>query len=356
MRVLHVIHRWETGGVQRHVLDLAYELRRLGVESWIAASGVAPENTAGFPHVELPLYGRRGAKSAGGFLRSVRLLRETLMREGVEILHLHSRYATLIGAYAARRLRVRRVYTAHSMFTNLGFLPWYPRDVICPGFAVSAAFSANVRNPERYRLHLIPHGVAIPSENPFAHRTPVAPPVFLFLGRHTEMKGGRTLIEAADLLRKRCPVPFRARFVGDGPERARWRKEAERRTLARIVTFHEPTSDPLSEYRSAYALVLPSLGLDALPLTLLEAMACACPVIVSDIPSLVDVIRDGENGLVFRAGDPLSLAGKMEGILIDAGKAERMAQNAFSDVRARHDLRTMANRTLDVYRAVLTAL
>ena len=59
-------------------------------------------------------------------------------------------------------------------------------------------------------------------------------------------------------------------------------------------------------------LVVPSLWWENSPLTIHEAFMAGLPVIGSDIGGMAEFVRDGENGLLFRVGDPADLAEKIE--------------------------------------------
>lgn len=67
------------------------------------------------------------------------------------------------------------------------------------------------------------------------------------------------------------------------------------------------------------------------PIKVFEYMAMAKPVIVSDIGGMRELVADGDNGLHFRAGDPVDLAAKIEAIHDDPDFAARLSRNARRD-------------------------
>jgi glycosyltransferase involved in cell wall biosynthesis len=67
-------------------------------------------------------------------------------------------------------------------------------------------------------------------------------------------------------------------------------------------------------------------------LKLFEYMAAGCAVVASDLPSTAEVIRHGENGLLFAPGDPDALANALRALL-DAGVRARLSERARSDVQ-----------------------
>ncbi|MFN3875775.1 MAG: glycosyltransferase family 4 protein, partial [Flavobacteriales bacterium] len=97
----------------------------------------------------------------------------------------------------------------------------------------------------------------------------------------------------------------RVRFVlaGDGPERARMEREG----LPPSVVLEGRVDDSRLEqlYAQCHALVLPT-RFEGMPTVVLEAMARARPVIVSDVGASAELVDEG-NGFLLPPGDPLAL-------------------------------------------------
>jgi glycosyltransferase involved in cell wall biosynthesis len=350
--VLHLVHRWEAGGVMRHILDLSGGLRAKGVRVRVAGWTAGGED-ADAALLALPLFAKDGKrKSAAGFFRSRDLLRRVLRDEQIDVLHMHSRYATPLGALAVRGLPVARVYTAHSAFRDLGLLPWYPKHIICPGEAVRAAFRESVRGAAQHTLHLVPHGVRMTDAVPPADEA-TGVPLFLFLGRFAPSKGGDVLIDALALLARKGNREWRAAFVGDGPEMDAWQLRVRAHGLHDIVRFEPWTPDPSPWLHDAAALVLPSESLEGLPMAMLEAMAAGCPVIASDLPSFVGEIINGNTGLLFQNKNTAQLAARLAFALEAPARMREMADTARAAVQRGHPMERMTEGTLAVYRQAL---
>ena len=128
--------------------------------------------------------------------------------------------------------------------------------------------------------------------------------------------GVENLIEALPVLIERFDA--RAVICGDGPERGSLEQRAARLGLGGRVEFKgrlgpEAIAD---ELRSADIYVSTSLS-DSTSVSLLEAMACGAPPVLTDIPANREWITDGENGLLVPPGDPRSLAAALGRILGD---------------------------------------
>lgn len=355
LRVLHLVNRWERGGVREHVRTLNSALRECGCDARVAA-WIAPQEDDRDEVFRLPLYSQAGGrKSPTGFLASIGLLRRFLLRERIAVLHLHSRYVTALGAFAIAGTAVARVYTAHSAFRDLGALPWYPRDIICPGHAVRDAFLDSVRGADRHRLHIVPHGVRLPGDDAVERPANMpADPCLLFLGRLAPGKGGDVFIDALAELRARGSDSWSALFVGDGPCLDEWRARAAARGVSDAVRFAGHRHHPHPYLAHARALVLPSTALEGLPMAMLEAMAAGCPVIASDLAPFSGTLENGATGLLFRNGDSSALAALLRDALTDARAMTAMAARARRTVAERHTVEQMTALTLDVYHAAMS--
>jgi D-inositol-3-phosphate glycosyltransferase len=85
----------------------------------------------------------------------------------------------------------------------------------------------------------------------------------------------------------------------------------------------------------------------------LMAMSLGKPVLVSDIPGMTDVVRDGETGFVFRSGNVQSLAARLDEIEPDRAGVRRVAANALAYVAAAHGWDRIGRMTMAAYAAAL---
>jgi len=98
--------------------------------------------------------------------------------------------------------------------------------------------------------------------------------------------------------------------------------------------------------------VLPSLA-EGLSNALLEAMMCALPVVVSEIPGNVDVIEHNRNGLLFSAGEPIALVQCLDALLKQPELRGRLGKAARKTVEERYSLDNIAEQTISLYRKLL---
>lgn len=177
------------------------------------------------------------------------------------------------------------------------------------------------------------------SEPPSASRTVV------YLGRLTEEKGIRTLLEAWP----RSPRSLRLVIVGSGPLEAEVRATAPERV---DVLGSLPADDVSSLLLEARALVLPSIWFEGQGLVALEAAAAGLPVLLSDLGAMAGLFAPAAEDLLFAAGDAVALGERLARLGDDRFVDEygRFTRQRFEE-RYTHDV---ARRTLEeTYRSVI---
>jgi glycosyltransferase involved in cell wall biosynthesis len=176
----------------------------------------------------------------------------------------------------------------------------------------------------------------------------------VFVGRLVEKKGVATLLEAFSRLHTDFPA-LKLAIVGDGPERNTLQALADKLGVARQVEFAgavENSQVPVW-YQSSRIAVIPSVvaadgDQEGLGLVAVEALGCGCATIVSDLPALGDVVTDGENGLVFRAGDAQDLAAKIRRIVSNNALYEQLVRNGNRSVAAKFDWQQVGRSYLEI--------
>jgi glycosyltransferase involved in cell wall biosynthesis len=142
----------------------------------------------------------------------------------------------------------------------------------------------------------------------------------LFVGELSGDKGVPTLLRAYESLgTKRPPLLLVGRRMPDTPTHLPDGAE---------MYPEWPHAHVMTAFRRCLFAVLPSICLDACPTTVLEAMASGRPVVATTTGGVVDMIVDGENGLLIPPGDEYQLAGAMARLLNDADLCARLAAGA----------------------------
>jgi glycosyltransferase involved in cell wall biosynthesis len=143
--------------------------------------------------------------------------------------------------------------------------------------------------------------------------------------------------------------------IGDGP--ARGEIEAAFASVAGKVRFRGAVHDTAllaAAYREADLFVWPAIG-EAYGMTLLEAQACACPVLAGREKGVEAVLRDGETGLLVPRRDAWAFAAALQGLIADPSRLGPMRRAAASFVRGERDIPQAAAILRDVLTPLLAA-
>jgi glycosyltransferase involved in cell wall biosynthesis len=142
----------------------------------------------------------------------------------------------------------------------------------------------------------------------------------LFVGELSRDKGVPTLLRAYESLGgKRPPLLLVGRRMPDTPTHL---------PDSAQMCAQWPHDHVMAAFRRCLFAVLPSICLDACPTTVLEAMASGRPVVATTTGGVVDMIMDGENGLLVPPGDESRLAETMARLLNDPDLRVRLAAGA----------------------------
>ncbi|MEE2690568.1 MAG: glycosyltransferase [Pseudomonadota bacterium] len=172
-----------------------------------------------------------------------------------------------------------------------------------------------------------------------------ADPVFVCVGRLSEQKGQLTLVEAAAMLKREGRV-FQIRLVGDGDMRGAIEAAARDSGVADriVITGWKTPREVRAEIERARAFVLPSYA-EGLPVSIMEAMSLAKPVISTYVAGIPELVLPGENGWLAPAADAEALACAMRAALDAApGALSAMGEAGKARVLARHDIETEAGK------------
>jgi len=161
-------------------------------------------------------------------------------------------------------------------------------------------------------------------------------PRILFLGRLEQRKGIETIAAAFPLLHAQQPGVTLTLVGRDTPNidgftsaRSYLQTAFAIAGCAAAVHFVENVElERLPALFEEHDIVWVPSVYDNYPLTCLEAMACAKPVVVSDVGGLPEIVQNGETGFLFPAGDADALA-RLTGQLCESPELRRhMGRNA----------------------------
>ena len=111
---------------------------------------------------------------------------------------------------------------------------------------------------------------------------------------------------------------------GDGPMMTQLREMLKQRGIDEMIRLHGwiSGSDKENLFKQCDAIVLPSY-IEGMPISILEGMARAMPVIASNVGGIPEIVTDGVNGFIFAPGDTHALASAINAYLSTDGLLAR---------------------------------
>jgi glycosyltransferase involved in cell wall biosynthesis len=180
---------------------------------------------------------------------------------------------------------------------------------------------------------------------------PGGPPVVMLASRMLWDKGVREFVDAAKDLKDKG---VQARFVlvgesdPDNPTAVSkdildaWQKEG-------AIEWWGHKENMPEVFSQAHVICLPSYR-EGLPMVLLEAASCGCPIIATDVPGCREIVRDGVNGLLVPPRDHIALAGALIALIENAQLREEMGRRGREIAVAEFSVEKVVSGTLPIYR------
>lgn len=387
MRILML--SWEyppkvIGGLARAVSDLSEALVEHGHEVFVATSDHPQSDPVEYlsgvriyrtnQHYPTPL----------GFLDTVLYMNyhliqravQILRTEAVQIVHAHDWLVAPAAKVLKHAFKIPLVATIHAtewgrsgglhndLQRHISDVEWWltyeAYRVICCSRYMHGELMRVFHLPED-KISVIPNGVnaarfkqAHPDLNSF--RSQWALPeerIVFFVGRHVYEKGVDVLLGAVPLVLAQMPY---TKFIiaGTGPMHEELKRRAQEMGIGHKVMFPGFIDDLTrnSLYQLADAAVFPS-RYEPFGIVALEAMAAGAPVVVSDVGGFREIVRHGETGLTFYAGQSKSLADNILILLKDRQQARLMRSLAYRELLVKYDWESIARQTVEVYNRAL---
>ena len=251
------------------------------------------------PHEAITFF--EGDGSFTGFFRT---LKTALSAREYDIIHVHAQHVGVFLLIAMllwyKRVLPNVVYTMHNSYQNfklrnklllIPIFATFPR-VVCCGQASLESLPSFLRLLAGRRLRAVPNGVNIDRvDHVISNQTQCADDgefSVASVGRLKAIKNPLAVLEAFD---KSADQTDRLTFIGDGElyEQILQKSKNLDRELQVELTRKIPREEVYTRLNKADIFISTSRG-EGLPIAVLEAMLCRCPVILSDIPPHREIV------------------------------------------------------------------
>lgn len=369
MKVLHVINTLSAGGAELHLLTLCRYLKIRGVDLAVACLREEVKGSrslrADFENENIRVIDLKGASRYN--LSFLARLLTLIKKETPHIIHTHLPRADIAGALA---LLVESspafLCSVHGIYCDRWFGPWaaplmraaYRKaDAI---IAISGAVKGWLHHDlgiSADKVNIIHYGIEPErftgcNTSEWENGQPNRRAVIGSIGRLEPGKGFDCLIRAMKIVHQQMPNATLMIAghdpLGFGKNLATLVSELGLNDQVRLVGFKSDVRAFLNGI-DVFALASRSEGFGQV---VIEAMAAAKPVVVSDIAPLTEIVKNGETGCLAKSGDPQSFANAIVSLLAHPEKAIEIGRHGQERVYSHFSARRMADETLRLYRSL----
>ncbi len=383
MKILHLT--WEyppriIGGISRHIFYLSQELADLGNEVYII--------TLDFPNTPLEehlnnvhIYRVKVEFPSYDFLTWVYAFNHffekkvAMLSQSYDIIHIHDWLVALAGISLKYFLKKPLLLTLHSIEKGrvgsisspvslvIDSIEWWAtyeaKKIITTTNFMKQEIISHFKVPDN-KIEIIFNGIKVEDFDINVDKIEVKRrlgfsencKIVLFIGRITEQKGIKYLIEAAPLVLKNNNN-VRFVIIGDGWQINEIKQRINDLNLgwAFRLTGHIDDHNLKQILKSSDVLVAPSIY-EPFGIVALEGMAAGIPVIVSDIGGFREIVENNVDGLRINPFNVHELASAILSIINNENFATYLVNNAKNKV-LKFSWKEVARKTLEVYKSVL---
>ncbi len=372
-KVAYILTPIEFGGAEKVSLEFFRNVNRekfdihpiLLVRPWEQETYFARELRGyGFAYDTVPV----GVKTNDGplrILRAIQRIYSLLKISSFDLVHTHGYFADICALPVAKMLGINSVSTCHGFIGNDRKLRFYnmldrlslrlSKGIITVSEDIMESLTTS--GIKKHRIKVIQNAISQPCEvtkvqtrrNKSSKSLSLDSSKFVigYIGRLSEEKGVKYLIEAASILRDKN-VDFKLIVVGDGPERAELENLVKERSLEEQVVFVGFQTDVATWLTTFDVFVLPSLT-EGTPMALLEAMSMGIPVIATAVGGVPKVLSDGKNGLLVSPHDFISLSERIQILQENSTLRERLSREGSNTIRTQYNITTWCRSIENCY-------
>lgn len=374
------------GAVEEHILKLSTELSRYCSVSIVDRFYENEKNVYRIDGIKIK---RIKARMMSAHPRINHILNEIIfarkLRDNLEIfmdadvIHAHNLYTGYYALKIAKKVGAKFIYTCHNGMWCADRVNFYEKAIvrkleskIMRESDISIAVSENLRrniiqkgNVPENKIVTIYNGVDTDFFNPDVDCKDIIQKydleeyfTIVFVGRIAPAKGLEYLIKALQELKDK---PIKALIVGpfkymfqEGNGRSSYGEMlvnmVKKYNLQDRVFFTDavPRSELPKYYVAGDVFVLPSIY-EAMPMVLVEAMACGKPLIGSRVGGIPEIIREGVNGLLFEPKNYKELAKKISMLMEDENLRKEVGKKSRKIVEEMFSWKKVAEKVFRIY-------
>ena len=357
LRILHTESSLGWGGQEIRVLTEARGVSRLGHEVLLAAPPeariFAEAARFGVEALALPI-ARKGP-------RGIAAVRGLLSRRPVDVVNTHSSTDSWLAALACATLAsapplVRTRHISAPVPRNFATRWLYGRAtarIVTTGERLREQVIAEAR-VDPARVVSIPTGIDLarfrPGDRDIARTALGLPRDVRIVGIVATLRSWKGHVHLLEAFAALARGDARLAIVGDGPQRDALERRAAELGIAANVTFAGNQADVVPWLQAVDLFCLPSYANEGVPQALMQAMACALPVVTTPVGSIEEIVTDGVEGVLVPPTDPARLRAALAALLDDEGRRRALGERGLARARERFGEARMVEGMVRVFR------
>ena len=388
-KIVHIITRLDKGGSAEITLQVASLLSREKYEVFLA-HGLSLESNMGVMEQEalawdLSIAEKKGLRvfSIPSLVRRLSLKNDLLALISIyrlikrikpHIVHTHTSKAGVLGRLAACLARVPIiVHTPHGHVFHSYYGYIITKIIVFVERALSLITDKITALTDRERDEHLEQGIASVEKYVIIHSgvmlqqimnmdidvetgkkkfdIPQNSNVIGVVGRLVPIKGHKYLVSAAKRIVKEFDNTIFV-FVGDGYLKSNLERQAESLGVRKNIVFTGWRSDVIDVIGLFDILVLPSLN-EGMGKVLVEGMALGKPIVASSVGGIIDLVKNGDNGILVPARDTGALEEAILRLIRNKNLAQELGKNGKTKVYPEYDAFVMIRQIEDLYESLL---
>lgn len=372
--ILQVVPALISGGVERGTIEIAKKIVATGYNSIVISAGgpmVKSLIDHGSTHIQMDV----STKNPFVIWKNAKLIADVIRQNNVDIIHARSRAPAWSCYMAAKATGIKLITTFHGVYNFSNMIKKFYNSIMTEGQKVIAVSNfvkdhiVQKYKVDKDKIVVIHRGVnheefsmskvteAQINEYREKYRAPVGVPVLLLPSRMTEWKGHLILVQALSKIKDQNFYCILAGDLSKHPKFVNKVKELieQQRMQNKIQLFgNEP--DVRALYAISDIVLSTSTQPEAFGRTIIEAQSMERLVIATNIGGASETIQNEINGFHVPPGDIDLLAEKIKYCLsiIGTEKAKEITARAREDVSKNFSLEFMLDKSINVYKEVLS--
>ncbi|MFC1808837.1 glycosyltransferase family 4 protein [Candidatus Omnitrophota bacterium] len=365
MKILHITTNLQIGGISSYIVMLAQGLKARGIDVYCASSGgelVEELERYDIPFFQIPINTKNEFHPK--LMCAVYRLVEIINKYNITHIHAHTRIAQIVASYVQHFVRVSYVSTCHGFFRKKPLRKIFPAwgDKI---IAISDPIREHLVNDfkiPKQKIILIENGIdsdCVDKRLNDYDKTELRKYYGLYdsnfvIGSVSKLemtKGYQFLIRAMPHILIAYPKT-KCVLIGEGKYKKKLVKLARKLKVENNVLFPGKLKDVSFFLQMIDLFVLPPIWAEGFGLSILEAMAFAKPIVATNIGSVYNLVKEGENGLLVPSGDERALSEAIIYLTQNPELLEQMSRKSLQIAKNEFSLDVWLNKMIALYKTL----